>query len=97
MIASSLIAMPNAFAQNAQTPSGLSPNTLAAASYFSGVCASLFNQGVTNRRTIQAATSTVGISAQFHNDVSAFLDYQQLLGFESVLLKSIVAGVRLQF
>jgi len=40
---------------------------------------------------------SLGISAQFHHDVSAYLDYQQLLGFEAVNLSNIVAGVRVQF
>ncbi|HEX2583769.1 MAG TPA: autotransporter outer membrane beta-barrel domain-containing protein [Steroidobacteraceae bacterium] len=40
---------------------------------------------------------SAGVSAQFRNDVSAYLDYQQLLSFDAVSLRSVVAGLRLQF
>lgn len=40
---------------------------------------------------------SLGVSAQFRNDVSAYLDYQQLLSFDAVSLKSVVAGLRFQF
>jgi hypothetical protein len=40
---------------------------------------------------------SLGLAAQFHNDVSAYLEYQQLVGFEAVTLSNVVAGIRFQF
>ncbi|MES1196652.1 MAG: autotransporter outer membrane beta-barrel domain-containing protein [Steroidobacter sp.] len=40
---------------------------------------------------------TLGVSAQFRNDVSAYLDYQQLVGFDQVTFYNVAAGLRFQF
>jgi len=40
---------------------------------------------------------TLGVSAQFRNDIAAYLDYQQLVGFDKVTFYNVVAGMRLQF
>lgn len=40
---------------------------------------------------------SLGVSAQFHHDVSAYLDYQQLAGFDQVTFYNIAGGVRFQF
>lgn len=41
--------------------------------------------------------ASLGVSAQFHNDVSGYLEYQQLIGFDQVNYHNIALGVRFQF
>jgi len=40
---------------------------------------------------------SLGVAAQFHNNIAAYLDYQQLVGFDAVSLSNVVAGMRFQF
>jgi len=86
-IASGLLVVPNVFAQSAQSPSNLSPNTLATATYFSDVCTPFLNLGINNRRTIQAVTQattrqgTDALSVACSNFFFGELDQQTQQGF----------------